>query len=161
MVSNPSQDVELHVADGPSHTLREWLTTFHLLAVVVDPYELPSAWIVPTGTRILRGFDGANCRGAWIVAGSASDAKVFLGDVATESLVFTDQDRSAIAALGIDTLPALVHIGADGVAEISQGWDPDDWNSISSRLAQQMGWSRPTVPADGDPAPFAGTPARS
>ncbi len=159
LVSNPSLDVELHVAGGATNTLGQWLTTFHLLAVIVDPYELPSAWIVPTASRVLHTFEGADCRGAWIVAGSEDDARVFLGDAVSKELVFTDPDRRAIHALGVERLPALVHVGADGVAEIAQGWDPETWRAVSDSLATAMSWSRPLIPADGDPAPFEGTPA--
>jgi hypothetical protein len=33
------------------------------------------------------------------------------------------------------------------------------WREVAARLAKDMSWSRPLIPAVGDPAPYAGSPA--
>ena len=44
---------------GEGRTLEQWLTTFHLVSVVIDPYTNESAWILDTAARIMRNFTGA------------------------------------------------------------------------------------------------------
>lgn len=156
MVTHPSLDLVLASSEGSSKTLGEWLTTFHLFAVVVDPYSLPSAHILKTGRRLLAHFSEADCRTAWIVTGPKQDAEEFLGEAADDALVFCDPHYEATTALGLSSLPALLHVGSDGVAVTSQGWQPAEWSQICSALATTMKWSKPRVPAPGDPAAFEG-----
>src|SRR5581483_11262554 len=60
-------------------------------------------------------------------------------------------------AAGLARLPAFVHIRVDGsLAGAAEGWAPDAWNDAVERLAKEMAWTRPLIPAPGDPAPFAG-----
>ena len=42
------------------------------------------------------------------------------------------------------------------LAGAAEGWDPNAWDEAVERLAKEMAWSRPLIPAAGDPAPFAG-----
>ena len=100
MAATPSPDLILEPlsleADGfPARPLSEWLTTFHLASVVLDPYTNESSWILPTAARILRAFSGAAARTNLIVTAPAADAAAFLGPLAKEFLVFTDPDRAA------------------------------------------------------------------
>jgi hypothetical protein len=108
----------------------------------------------------MRSFTGAAVRVNWLVAGTEEDAKAFLGPLATEFLTFADPERQTVAKLGLERLPALVHIRQDmSVAGASEGWNPDEWRAITDNLSKAMSWSRPVVPDLGDPAPYAGTPA--
>ena len=91
---SPDANISLKRLDGSSRSLREWVTTFHLLLVVVDPYTHESSWIVETAGRILRSFREADCRGAWMVLGSEDHTKEFLGPWASEILTFVDPDLS-------------------------------------------------------------------
>ena len=74
--------------------LEEWLTTFHLATVVLDPYTNESSWILPTATRILEGLRGSDARVNFLVTADADDAKAFLGPLIEQFLVFTDPDRA-------------------------------------------------------------------
>ncbi|CAN5861525.1 hypothetical protein BH24ACT3_BH24ACT3_15870 [soil metagenome] len=140
--------------------MAEWLTTFHLVMVVIDPYTNESSWLLPTAGRILRNFIGADCRVAWTVTAGPDDARRFLGPLADEILTLVDPDREAVKALGIDRLPALVHINQDlSVAGLAQGWNPAEWRPITANLAKLMSWSGPSLPGPGDPGPFDGSPA--
>ncbi|HYD10567.1 MAG TPA: hypothetical protein VEA78_10725 [Acidimicrobiales bacterium] len=159
-VTDAPADLELRPLNGDAHTLREWLTTFHLVTAVLDPYTAESAWLLPTVGRILRVYDEADCRVAITLTCDEVGARQFLGPYAKEFLTFTDPDRSAVGALGLSTLPALVHIRQDlSIAGCAEGWAPDEWREVTERLSAAMKWSRPVIPALRDPAPYAGTPA--
>ncbi|CAN5584648.1 hypothetical protein BH20ACT2_BH20ACT2_12340 [soil metagenome] len=160
MATQAPPDLPLQPLEGTARTVDEWLTTFHLVVVVLDPYTSQSAWLLPTAGRILRGFVGADCRVAFLVTADAADTRSFLGPWADEILTLIDPDREAVKALGLDRLPALVHINQDrSIAGLAQGWDPDEWRPITAQLATLMSWSRPSLPAPGDPGPFEGSAA--
>lgn len=162
MVTNPPPDLLLRTSSGKSRTVREWLTTFHLVFVAVDPYNQRSAWIVPTAGRILSNYEEADCRVAWLVTGTPEDARQLLGRWASDILTFTDPDLTAVKGFGIQSLPAIVHLGIDGqVVNAVEGWDPPSWRELTVELSDQMGWTRPVIPLPKDPGPFAGAPLPS
>jgi hypothetical protein len=153
-------DLTLTPLAGDAKTLHQWLTTFHLASVVLDPFTNESAWILKTAARILRQFSGAAVRINFIVTCDASDARAFLGPFADEFLVFCDPDRVAVKALGLSELPAFVLIKSDGSVPVAaQGWTSADWKEVAATVATLTSWSRPTIPAPGDPGSFRGTPA--
>jgi len=157
---NPNLDVTLTPLSGDARPLREWLMIFHLASVVVDPYTNESAWILKTASRIMNQFAGAGVRVNWIIACGADEARTFLGPLADEFLVFTDPDRTVIRALGLTELPAFVLIRGDGtIPAAAQGWSADSWREVSHDIASLVSWSKPTIPAPGDPSAFRGTPA--
>jgi hypothetical protein len=153
-------DLTLTPLTGDAKTLHQWLTTFHLASVVLDPFTNESAWILKTAARILRQFSGAAVRINFIVTCDASDARAFLGPFADEFLVFCDPDRVAVKALGLSELPAFVLIKSDGSVPVAaQGWTSADWKEVAAAVATLTSWSRPTIPGPGDPGSFRGTPA--
>lgn len=162
MATNPPPDLPLASITGRSRSVRQWLTTFHLVFVAVDPTNDRSAWIVPTAGRVLTGYEQADCRVAWLVAGTPAEARRFLGRWAREILTFADPELSAIMSFGLSSLPAIVHLGMDGnVVNAVEGWDPAEWRRLTSELSRIVGWSRPVIPMPSDPGPFAGAPLPS
>lgn len=161
MASDPPPDLVLAPLTGKSRTVRELLTTFHLVFVALDPFTDESAWILPTAARILKVFDGADCRVAWLMAGATpEESRMFLGPWAQSILTFADADRTAVKGFGVERLPALVHLGIDGtIIGAAEGWDPPAWRAVTERLAKMMSWRAPVIPVPKDPAPFTGTPA--
>ncbi len=140
--------------------MEEWVTTFHLVLVVLDPYTHESGRILPTAGRVLSNFRGADCRVGWLVGGNDEEARQFLGPWTEEFLTFTDPDREMVRALGLEHLPAIVHLNHSlAVVGAAEGWNPKAWRAVTDRLGKVMKWSRPTLPTRGDPAPYAGTPA--
>lgn len=145
---------------GDGRPLDEWLTTFHLASVVIDPYTNESAWILDTASRILRQFAGASIRVNFVVTANAADAENFLGPLAKEFLVFTDPDRVVVKQLGLSELPAFVFIRMDGtVPSAAEGWNASAWHAVAEAIATTVSWKMPLIPAPGDPAMFRGTPA--
>lgn len=162
MVTDAPADLSLTTINGNATTLQQWLTTFHMVAVVLDPYTHESAWLLPTVARTLRVYSGADCRVALVVAGSADEARQFLGPYAEEFLTFADPERLVVKGLDLTKLPALVHIRQDlSVAGSAEGWQPGEWSEVTDALSTSMQWSRPVLPGPHDPAPFAGSAARS
>lgn len=153
-------DTPLTSLGGETRPLEEWTTTFHLALVVLDPYTYESAWLLDTSGRILRTFAEADCRTAFLVTCGDEEAVTFLGPWAQELLTFVDPDRLAVKGLGLDRLPAFVHINqANQIEAKAEGWQPDEWRAVAANLADRMSWRRPTIPEPGDPTPYAGTPA--
>lgn len=162
VASDPPPDLVLSPLEGTPRSVREWLTTFHLLLAAIDPGGRPSAWILPTAERVLTDYDQADCRVAWLVAGDEDDARRFLGPRADAILTFADPDRAAIKAFGLASLPAIVHLGMDGhVVNAVEGWDPMAWRALTVELSRIVAWTRPVLPAPRDPGPFPGEPVRT
>lgn len=159
VATNPAPDLALVPISGRPRTVRELLTTFHLLFVAVDPANLRSRWVVPTAARVLSEYEQADCRVAWLVAGDATDARKLLGRWASEIMTFVDPELTAVNAFGIETLPAIVHVSQTlEVVNAVEGWDPPAWRELTKELSRRMSWSRPHIPAPGDPGPFQGAP---
>jgi hypothetical protein len=157
---DPSGDLQLAPLEGPPQTVREWLTNFHLLLVCVDPYTSESAWVLDTANRIMAVFSEADCRMAWLVASDGDGARTFLGPLSRRFLTFADPDRTAINAMSLQRLPALIWLKTDlTIGGAAEGWDPAEWKAVCDDLAEVMSWKPPQIPERSDPAAFAGTPA--
>lgn len=140
--------------------LSEWTTTFQLAVVALDPYTHESSWILPTATRVLRAFAEADCRTAFLMGCDAEDARRFLGPLVDELLVLVDPEGAAMKTIGIDRLPALVHIDqTPALVAKAEGWNPGEWREVVTGLARVMSWQRPPMPVPDDPVPFDGTPS--
>lgn len=160
MALTPSPDILLTSLDGDARPLEEWLTTFHLASVVLDPYTNESAWILRTAARILDAFRGCDARVNFVLTCSRSEARAFLGPVADEFLVYCDPDRVFVKGLGLTQLPAFVFLRSDGTVQAAaEGWNPAEWRAVADAIATATAWSRPNLPVAGDPGPFHGTPA--
>jgi hypothetical protein len=160
VATDPPADLVLAPINGEPRTIAEWLTTFQLAAVVLDPFTNESAWIIDTAGRVLTHFREADCRVAFVVTGSAEEARQFLGPWADKVLTFADPDRAFVKGLGLNELPAFVQVRGDlHVAASAEGWDPEEWRQVTLSLADNMSWSAPLVPAQGDPSPYAGSSA--
>lgn len=142
---------------GESRPLEDWVTTFHLVLVALDPYRAESSWIIDSAARIMSTFSGADCRIGWLVAGPEEHAEEFLGPFAEKFLTFTDPDRELITSLELTHLPAFLHLNQRlDVVGSAEGWNPQEWREVTATLAKMMSWSKPAIPTPSDPPPFAG-----
>ena len=150
----------LHPLGGEPRELSEWLTTFHLASVVLDPYTNESSWVLKTAVRILEVFRGSDARVNFVVTAGDDDTRRFMGPLTERFLVFTDPDRSLVKALGLQTLPAFVFVRVDGECVASaEGWSSHAWNEVADAITDITKWQSPLIPAPGDPVAFAGSPA--
>jgi hypothetical protein len=160
VVTDAPAELTLTPLNGEPTPLPQWLTTFQLVLVALDPFTAESAWLLPTVARILRVYDQADCRVALLVTCTAEEARQFLGPYALEFLTFVDPDRAVVKGLDLERLPAIVNIRQDlSIAGSGEGWNPDEWRVVTDGLSKAMSWSRPVIPGPRDPAPYEGTPA--
>lgn len=160
MATDPPADLILDPLRGDPYTVKEWLTTFHLCLVVIDPFTNESAWILDTARRIMAVYAASDVRIGWLVTGTDDEARQFLGPLAEEFLTFSDPEREAVKALGLEMVPAIVHLNMSGAVEGSaEGWNASSWRAVLDNLSRILMWSRPTLPLPSDPAPYEGTPA--
>lgn len=160
MANDPPADLLLAPINGEPRSVAEWVTTFQLAAVVLDPFTNESSWLLETAGRILTHFREADCRVAFIVTGTADEARRFLGPWADKVLTFADPDRASVKAFGLNELPAFLQVRGDvRLAAAAEGWDPEQWSHVAASLAKNMSWSTPLIPALGDPTPYAGSAA--
>jgi hypothetical protein len=147
-------------AAATGRPLMEWLTTFHLASVVLDPYTNESSWLLRTAARVLTEFRDTDVRINMIVTAPADDAAQFLGPLADRFLVFCDPDRAVVKAMQLDELPAFVLTRVDGVVDAkAEGWNPQQWEKVCDSIAAITKWTSIELPATGDPVPFRGSPA--
>jgi hypothetical protein len=159
VAKDPSLDLTLRPINGGARSLRELLTTFHLAFVALDPFTNESAWILPTAARILTNFDEADVRVAFLVTGTAEQARIFLGPHSRDTLTFADPSYAAVKDFGLERLPAFVHVAMDGtVVNAAEGWHPEEWNVVAEELARVTAWLAPLIPTGRDPGPFDGSP---
>jgi hypothetical protein len=160
VATDPPADLVLAPLNGEARPIAEWVTTFQLALVVLDPFTNQSAWLLDTAGRILTHFREADCRVAFVVTGTAEEARAFLGPWADKVLTFADPDRATVRALGLNELPAFLQVRGDlHVAGAAEGWEPEQWQAVAEGLAANMSWSTPLIPALGDPSPYAGSAA--
>ncbi len=155
------EELVLDSIHGKPYAVRDWLTSYPLLLVSLDPYTHESAWILETAGRFLDHFTPANVRTAWLCTTDADGCRQFLGPWAEKFLTFADDDRTVINALGIERLPALTAVYSDLSYATASGWDPTAWREVTAHLAKLLSWSRPMIPRPGDPLPYRGTPAQA
>lgn len=160
MTTDPPADLTLAPITGAPRTIDQQLTTFQLAVVVLDPFTNESSWILDTAIRILEHFREASARIALLLTCTPDEARQFLGPWADRLLTFADPDRDVVKALGLNELPAFVHIRQDrAVLGAAEGWDPAQWREVAQGLAAANSWSAPLIPQPGDPSPYAGSAA--
>ncbi|MGZ4801793.1 MAG: hypothetical protein ACXV9P_04250, partial [Acidimicrobiia bacterium] len=80
--------------------------------------------------------------------------KRILGDEELNQATFVDPDRTLVASLGLEHLPAFVFLRQDTtVGAATEGWDPAEWQRVAKEVARAMAWSVPEVAPPGEPIP--------
>ena len=153
-------DLELTPLGSSPRPLEQWLTTFHLASVILDPYTNESSWVLKSAVRVLTAFRDSHARVNFVVTADAADTRQFLGPLVDEFLVFTDPDRTLVKALELTRLPAFAFIRVDAEAvAVAEGWDPAAWRDVAEAIATTTAWRAPLIPAATDPTPFVGSAA--
>lgn len=156
MARNPDPTVALTTSKGTTRTLDDWATMFHLCLVILPDRPEAAAWI-PVARRIFAVLGDADCRTAFVVTGTPLIAKRILGEDENEVLTFVDPEQDLVKALGLERLPAFVHLRQDtSLADAAEGWDPEAWQRVAKGVASSMHWSVPDVAAGPAPAPTPG-----
>ncbi len=158
MAKNPDPSLKLATSAGVVRTLDDWTTMFHLCLVILPPRPEAGAF-VPVARRIFRVFGDADCRTAFCVAGNEHVARGVLGDAEAKYLTFVDPDAEFVRSLGLERLPAFVHLRQDtSIGATAEGWDPVEWQRVAREIGKAMAWSVPEVAGAEDPAATPGWP---
>lgn len=161
MAKNPDPNLALTNLAGRTRTLDDWVTMFHLVLVVLPDRPEAKAW-VPVGNRIFATFGDADCRVAFLVPSAGAVARKILDGAETKAMVFIDPDKEFVASMGLERLPAFVHLRQNGtLANVAEGWDAREWQRVAREIGKAMAWTHPEVSRPGDPPSTPGWPAVS
>jgi hypothetical protein len=159
MAKNPDPTLPLTSIAGTTRTLDDWTTMFHMVLVVLPDRPEGAAW-VPIAERIFATFGDSDAKVAFLVPGPAPMANRLLEDATGKYSVFLDPDRALIESLGLERLPAFVHLRQNAtLADVAEGWDPQQWQRVARAIAKAMAWTYPEVARPGDPPATPGWPA--
>ncbi len=156
MAQNPDPNIALANLAGKARSLDDWATVFQLAIVMLPPRPEASAFR-PVIARIFATFGDADARTVIWIPGPKSMARKILGDLADEYLVWCDPDQALARSLGLERLPAFVHLRQDTtLVAAAQGWSPTEWQKIADELARLQHWTSPVLAGAGGPPPSPG-----
>ena len=153
MAKNPNPTTALSTSAGVTRSIDDWTTMFHLCLVVLPDRPEAAKWL-PVARRIFGVLGDSDCRTAYVIPSTAAIAARILGDEADQAMVFVDPDRAFVTSLGLEHLPAFVHIRQDtSIGAVAEGWNPEEWQRVAREIAKAMAWSVPDVAPPGAPVP--------
>jgi hypothetical protein len=156
VAKNPDPTLKLATSRGVTRTVDDWTTMFHLCLVVLPGRPEGAAWI-PVAERIFATLGDADCRCAFVVTGGEQVARRLLGEVEARVMTFVDPDSAFVRSLGLERLPAFVHLRQDtALVAAAEGWDPREWQRVARAVGEAMAWTVPEVAGPGDPRPTPG-----
>jgi hypothetical protein len=161
VAQNPNPQLALTSYKGVTRTLDDWATVFNL-AIVLLPDRPEASSFVPVVERIFATFGDSDVRTIVCVPSTAAITKRILGNDVGRWLVWCDADGALPASLGLERLPAFVHLRQDTtLVTAAQGWSPTEWQKVADEIARRQHWTSPVVSGRGDPAPTPGWPIAS
>lgn len=161
MAQNPDPQLTLTSVTGVARTLDDWATVFNL-AIVILPGRREAEGFVPVVDRMFATFGDSDVRTIVCVSAPPAIARRILGDAADRWLVFCDPDETLAGSLGLERLPAFVHLRQDTtLVSAAQGWSPREWQRVADEIARTQHWTSPLVAGKGDPPPSPGWPLAS
>lgn len=156
MAQNPDPSLPVTSLKGATRPLDDWTTMFHLVAVVLPDRAEGREWI-GVADQISSVLGDADCRVVLLVAGTPAITRRVVGEAADRYLVLVDPARALVKSLGLERLPAIVHLRQDAtLVDSAEGWNPTEWQRVVEGVAAAMHWSVPTVGGPGTPRAAAG-----
>jgi hypothetical protein len=151
VAQNPDPTLQLTSITGVTRTLDDWATMFNLAIVLLPARPEASAW-VPVIDRMYATLGDSDVRTIVCVAANASITRRIIGDAADRWLTFCDPDQALATALGLERLPAFVHLRQDtSLVEAAQGWSVSEWQRVADDVARKEHWTSPRIAAPGNP----------
>ena len=161
VAQNPNPLLEITSVKGVTRTLDDWATVFNL-AIVVLPDRPEGARFLGVVERIFATFGDSDVRTIVCVPSTPAITKRVLGPLVDQWLVWCDPDRAFVESLGLERLPAFVHLRQDTtLVNAAQGWSPTEWQRVADEIAKHEHWTSPIVSRAGDPSPTPGWPVAS
>jgi hypothetical protein len=161
VAQNPDPSLALTSLKGVTRTLDDWATVFNLAIVLLPARPEAGSW-VPVIDRIYNTFGDSDVRTTICVSSTAPICRRILGDGADRWLTFADPDETLAKSLGLERLPAFVHLRQDtSLVGAAQGWSPTEWQKVADEIARTQHWTTPVVSGAGNPPPTPGWPLAS
>ncbi len=158
MAKSPDPTLKLSTSTGVTRTLDDWSTMFHLCLVILPERPEASRWM-GVAERIFRVFGDADCHTGFVVTGPESIAERVVTSNPARAMVFVDPDKELVRSLGLERLPAFVHLRQDtSLVASTEGWDLREWRQVAREAAKSMAWTTPEISGPDDPPRFAGWP---
>jgi hypothetical protein len=156
VAQNPDPSLELTSITGVTRTLDDWATVFNLAIVLLPDRPEASAW-VPVIDRIYATFGDSDVRTIVCVSAGETITRRILGDASSRWLTFCDDGHRLASALGLERLPAFVHLRQDtSLVSAAQGWSPSEWQRVADEIAKSQHWTTPKLAAPNNPRPTPG-----
>jgi hypothetical protein len=156
VAQNPNPQLSITSYKGVTRTLDDWATVFNL-AIVVLPDRPEGSRFIPIIDRIFATFGDSDVRTIVCVPTTAAITKRIIGDAVDRWLVWCDTERAFVGGLGLERLPAFVHLRQDTtLVNAAQGWSPTEWQRVADEIAKHEHWTTPIVAGRGDPPPSPG-----
>jgi len=161
VAKNPDPLLQITSYAGKTRTLDDWATVFNL-AIVVLPDRPEGSNFLGIVDRIFATFGDSDVRTIMCVPSGPAIAKRILGAAVDRYLVWCDPEKAFVASLGLERLPAFVHLRQDTtLVSAAQGWSPSEWQKLADEIARHEHWTSPIVSGHGDPQPTPGWPIAS
>jgi hypothetical protein len=161
VAQNPDPSLALTSVKGVTRSLDDWATVFNLAIVLLPARPEAAAW-VPVIERIYATFGDSDVRTTICVSANASISRRIVGDAADRWLTFCDPDEVLAKSLGLERLPAFVHLRQDtSLVSVAQGWSATEWQKVADEIARTQHWSSPVVSSSSNPGPTPGWPLAS
>jgi len=152
VAQNPDPQIAVTSFTGVTRTLDDWATVFNL-AIVVLPDRPEGAQFVPVVERIFATLGDANVHAVVCMPTTPAIAARVLGDLTERWMVWCDADRALVEGLGLERLPAFVHLRQDTtLVTAAQGWSPTEWQRVADEIAAHTHWTSPVLAGSGPPA---------
>ena len=151
MPKNPDPTLTIASTAGVERTLDD-LTTMFQLCLVVLPGRAEANRYLPVARRIFATFGDSDATCAFLVTGSDEVARRILGADEARWRTFVDPDNAVVDSLGLERLPALVHLQQDtSIGAVAEGWDATAWQRAVREIGKSLAWTVPEVAGRGDP----------
>jgi hypothetical protein len=161
VAQNPDPTLALTSLKGVTRTLDDWATVFNLAVVLLPARPEAGKWVTVID-RIYRTFGDSDVRTTICVSSTPAITRRILGAAADQWLVFADPDELLANSLGLERLPAFVHLRQDtSLVTAAQGWSPTEWQKVANEMARTQNWTTPVVTGAGNPPPTPGWPLAS
>ncbi len=156
MAQNPDPNLQLTSIKGVTRSLDDWATTFNLAVVMLPARVEASAWN-PVIERMYRTLGDSDVRTCIWVASTPAISRRIVGDLADRYLTFCDPDHALAGSLGLERLPAFVHLRQDTtLVAAAQGWSVTEWQKVADEIARHVHWIAPVLVGPGNPPPSPG-----
>ena len=145
MAQNPDPALELTSIMGVTRTLDDWATVFNLAIVLLPARPEAAAW-VPVIDRIYATLGDSDVRTTICVAANETITRRIIGDAGERWLTFCDPDQRLASALGLERMPAFVHLRQDTtLVAAAQGWSVTEWQRVADEVAKKEHWTSPRL----------------